>query len=105
MSAASSTRTHYTPSFAGRPPRPRPDAIQCDRALADSRDQLTQWLRAAIIKGVIGGPWEGEFPRYAWYKQGDTVYEARLVNRTQGTYKGYCLLPDEWPKDIAVYSE
>ena len=74
-----------------RPPRPRPDATLRDRALADSRDQLTQWLRAAITKGVIGGPWEGEFPRYAWYKQGDTVYEARLVNRTQGTYKGYVM--------------
>lgn len=45
-----------TPSFAGRPPRPRPDATLCDRALADSRDQLTQWLRIAITKGVIGGP-------------------------------------------------
>jgi hypothetical protein len=24
-----------------------------------------------------------------------------LVNRVQGTYKGYCLLPDEWPKGHA----
>lgn len=94
-----------TPSFAGRPPRPRPDATLCDRALADSRDRLTEWLRTAIAKGAIGGPWEGEFPRYAWYKTGGTVYEARLVNRTQGTYKGYGLLPDEWPKDIETCYE
>jgi hypothetical protein len=94
-----------TPSFDGRPPRPRPDATLCDRALADSRNQLTEWLRTAIAKGVIGGPWEGEFPRYAWYKTGGTVYEARLVNRAQGTYKGYGLLPDEWPKDIETHYE
>jgi len=92
-----------TPSFAGHPPRPRPDATLCDRALADRRDQLTQWLRAAIVKGVIGGPWEGDFPRYAWYKSGNTVYEARLVNCTQGTYKGYRLLLDEWPRDIQAH--
>lgn len=81
------------------------DATPCDRALADSRDRLTEWLRTAIAKGVIGGPWEGEFPRYAWYKTGSTVYEARLVNRAQGTYKGYGLLPDEWPKDIETHYE
>ena len=92
-----------TPSFAGHPPRPRPDATLCDRTFADRRDQLTKWLRTAIAKGVIGGPWEGEFPRYAWYMTADTVYEARLVNRTQGSYKGYGLLRDEWPKDIETY--
>lgn len=92
-----------TPSFAGRPPRPRPDATLCDRALADSQILLTQWLRTAIGKGAIGGPWEGDFPRYAWFKSGDTVYEARLVNRTQGTYKGYSLLSDEWPKGIEAF--
>ncbi len=62
-------------------------------------------LRTAIAKGAVGGPWEGEFPRYAWYKTRDTVYEARLVNRTQGTYKGYGLLRTEWPKDIETCDE
>lgn len=89
--------------IAGRPPRPRPDATLCDRALADSQDLLTQWLRTAIGKGTIGGPWDGEFPRYAWLKTGDTVYEARVVSRAQGAYKGYSLLPDEWPKNIATF--
>jgi len=102
MSAASSTRT---PPFAGRPPRPCPDATLCDRALANSRDQLTEWLRTAIAKGVVAVPWEGEFPRHAWYKTRDIVYEARLVNRTQVTYKGYGLLRDEWPKGIETYYE
>ncbi len=92
-----------TPSFAGVPPRPRPDATLCDRALAKRCDEITHWLQIAIEKGAIGGPWEGEFPRYAWYKDGATVYEARLVNRMAGTYKGYGLLPDEWPKGIETY--
>lgn len=94
-----------TPSFAGRLPRPRPDASLCRRDLADLQDQLTNWLRTAIGRGVIGGPWEGDFPRYAWYKDGATVYEARLVNREQGQYKGYPLHPDESPHGIDSYYE
>jgi len=94
-----------TPSFAGSPPRPRPDATLCDRSLANCQDEITGWLREAVSKGVVGGPWEGEFPRYAWYKRKETVYEARLVNRTQGTYKGYGLLPDEWPRGIEAFYE
>jgi hypothetical protein len=27
------------------------------------------------------------------------MYEARLVNRANGEYKGFPLLPDEWPQD------
>jgi hypothetical protein len=50
--------------------------------------------------------WDGEFPRYVWYKDSGTVYEARLVNREQGSYKGYPLEPAEWPPGIeAVYGD
>ena len=87
------------PSFAGQP-RPRADATICDPSLADSQQQLTDWLRAAIAAGRVGHPWEGEFPRYVWHKQGDIVYEARLVNRAGGQYKGYPLEPDEWPEGL-----
>ena len=31
---------------------------------------------------------------------GNTVFEARLVNRESGSYKGYPLDSDEWPKGI-----
>ena len=37
------------------------------------------------------------FPRYAWYKHGETVYEGRLVNSGRGEYKGYPLERSEWP--------
>ena len=41
---------------------------------------------------------EGDFPRYAWYKNGTDLYEARLVNRDNGQYKGFPLERFEWPE-------
>lgn len=84
------------PSPAGWP-RPRADASICDRNVSSTFVQATRWLRSAIRKGDVGAPWEGEFPRYAWYKVGDVVYEGRLVNRNSGDYKGYPLEKAEWP--------
>lgn len=48
----------------------------------------------------MGGPWEGRYPRYVWSKIDGIVYEARLVNREQGQYKGWQLEADEWPSNI-----
>jgi hypothetical protein len=87
------------PSFAGRP-RPRADASLCDPALAHRLPDLTRWLRAAIRKGNVGAPWEGDFPRYAWHRQGDAYFEARLVNREKGEYKGYPLADGERPDGL-----
>ena len=61
---------------------------------------VSGWLRLAIRRGAVGSPWEGEFPRYVGYMHGNTVFEARLVNRESGSYKGYPLDSDEWPKGI-----
>lgn len=83
------------PSFAG-PPALRSDASRCDPGLADV-DELTEWLRHAIGRGQIGAPWEGDFPRYAWYRANNACYEARLVNRELGHYKGYPLTAEECP--------
>ena len=91
------------PSFAGHPPRPRPDASICDRSLADRRECITEWLQRAVRLGVYGEYRENGFPRYIWYKDGPTVYEGRLVNSGLGTYKGYPLKPNEWPRDIERY--
>ena len=100
-------RAHYVgspehkdhPSFAGQP-RPRADASLCDPALADSQAELTRWLRAAIRAGYVGPPWEGGYPRYAWHRQNRVVYEARLVDRGNGEYKGYPLEPSERPPGL-----
>lgn len=82
------------PSFAGRPCL-RADASKCDPHHAD-QDELTGWLRQAIREGRTSAHWEGDFPRYAWHKAEEVPYEARLVNRGLGQYKGYPLHPDEW---------
>jgi hypothetical protein len=87
------------PSFAGAA-RPRGDATKCDTALDSRLAEIQRWLRHAFEVSCFGGPWEGDFPRYAWCKIGDTVYEARLMNRTLGQYKGWQLELDEWPDGI-----
>lgn len=87
------------PSFAGVP-RPRADATKCDTALNDRLDEIQGWLRRAFEFHCFGPPWEGDFPRYAWCKVDAVVYEARLVNRGLGQYKGWQLNPDEWPDGI-----
>jgi len=88
-----------TPSFAGLQ-SPRKDASICDRQLSQNLDLITEWLRAAIRRGAIGGLLEGDFPRYVWHKEGDLIYEARLVNRELGEYKGYPLNKTEWPEGL-----
>jgi len=40
------------------------------------------------------------FPRYVWHRDQDKIYEAWLVNRELGQYKGYELQRDEWPEGV-----
>lgn len=87
------------PSFAGHP-RPRADASICDRRFLSMQDELTLWLREAIQRGAVSELFEGDFPRYVWVRREGIVYEARLVNRELGHYKGYALSESEWPQGI-----
>lgn len=87
------------PSFIGQP-KPRPDASICPRDL--DRPTVTEWLRSAIRNGMVDGRWEGGFPRYVWYREGDTVFEGQLTNAGLGAYKGYPLDRKEWPRALAV---
>jgi hypothetical protein len=86
------------PSAAG-PPRLRADASKCDPQLA-SLDELTDWLRAGIGEANCGAPWEEGFPKYVWYVRQGVCYEARLINWTQGQYKGYPLAEGQWPVNM-----
>ena len=88
-------------SFAGQP-RLRADASICPRGIWD-QEEIQKWLRSAIRRGATGAPWEGVFPRYVWYKEGSVVFEGRLVNRGNGSYKGYPLEKDEWPDGIEEF--
>jgi hypothetical protein len=92
------------PSFAGQP-KPRADASKCDRGLAFKQEEVTEWLRSAIRRGAISGVLEGDFPRYAWHKEDDIVYEARLTNQGVGEYKGYPLNSTEWPEGLELVYE
>ncbi len=87
VSYVGSVEHKQSPSPAGDP-RPRADASLCDVKLSEQFSRMNRWLRSAITSGAIGNPWEGNFPRYAWHREGNTVYEARLTNRATGEYKG-----------------
>lgn len=64
---------HKDRPFFGVHPMPRSDATICPPHL-DSPTQLTAWLQSAIRRGHVGAPWEGDFPRYAWYQDGDDAW-------------------------------
>jgi len=68
-------------------------------ATAGAQSQLTDWLRDAIRRGLTG-EWVGRFPKYAWRRVGNRVFEARLVNSGNGEYKGYELRSQQWPLGI-----
>ena len=92
------------PSFAG-PPRLRSDASCCPREIKD-REVVCEWLRSAIRRGAVGHLGKETSPRYVWYKDGAVVFEGRLVNRGNGSYKGYPLDSEEWPDGIEeIYAE
>jgi len=92
---------HKRYPYHGRPPGLRADASDCDKAHIGRDAEFVAWLREALLNGHIGAPWEGDFPRYLWRREGDVVYEARLTNREQGAYKGYPLKDEmELPEGI-----
>lgn len=76
------------PSPAGTP-RLRTDATRCDPGLGYDRDRFTEILRAAVRRGCVSSVFDGEFPRYAWGWLEGRLFEARLINRDEGTYKAY----------------
>ena len=80
------------PSFAGQP-RPRGDATLCDPSFRSAL-AIGTVLKLAMVAGRIGGPWEGDYPRYVWSQIDGDWYEGRLVNRVLGQYKGYRI--EEW---------
>jgi len=73
---------------------PRADATKCDPDLHGDYSELTRWLQAAIRDGRVSQRWLGGFPNHVWVKQAGRHYAARLVNREQGTYKGWEIDPD-----------
>lgn len=88
------------PSPAGAP-RPRADASVCPYKSQQDFEMAAVWLRSGLLSEQFGEMWEGEYPRYIWYRESpQDVYEARLVNKGTGEYKGYPLEADQIPKGI-----
>ncbi|MDF1489426.1 hypothetical protein [Tessaracoccus caeni] len=87
------------PSFAGRP-KLRSDATPCPTEYKDA-DMICGWLRNAILQGNVSAFRDQEcFPRYVWAKLDGTWFEARLVNATAGTYKGYPVTEASIPREL-----
>jgi hypothetical protein len=80
--------------------RPAVQSSKCPHSW-QSRSQATEALRLGIRQGLVSDVWSGAFPKHVWYKVGDTVYEAMLTNRENGTYHAYPLSdPREWPEGL-----
>jgi hypothetical protein len=80
--------------------RPAVQSSKCPQTW-QTRSQATEALRQGIRQGLVSEVWSGAFPKHVWYKLGDTVYEAMLTNREDGTYHGYPLSePREWPEGL-----
>lgn len=87
------------PSPAGHPAL-RSDASRCDPRYTDFR-AITRVVRQAIQRRCTSAIFEGDFPKYVWGWLDGQLYEARLINRQQGTYKAYPLEHAEAPVDVA----
>jgi hypothetical protein len=73
----------------------RSDATACPRGL--DFDKVGQWLKEAVGAGHVSAVLDGDFPRYAWKRVEDQIYEARLSNAGLGQYKGYPIEAHEAP--------
>lgn len=76
----------------------RSDASRCLQSYTDF-EKITQVLREGIRRCCTSAVFDGDFPKYVWGWLDGQLYEARLVNRQQGTYKGYPLEELEIPQD------
>jgi hypothetical protein len=76
-----------------------PDASKCPPFW--TREAATRALKEAIRIGQVSADWQNGFPRFAWIRHDDVLYEARLSNSGLGEYHAYPLEDArEWPKQL-----
>lgn len=80
------------------PPALRSDAARCDPRYT-TFGPITEALREAIRRRCVGAMFEGDFPRYVWGWLDRRLYQARLINSTQGWYKAWPIEDVERPRD------
>jgi|HubBroStandDraft_6_1064221.scaffolds.fasta_scaffold57113_2 hypothetical protein len=98
----------YVSSPYHRPPRspmgpalhrPFPHASKCPTSW--DLTGATRALKEAIRTGCVSAEWRAAFPRFAWYVDGEILYEAVLSNQDRGEYHAYPLESrSEWPKGL-----
>ena len=84
------------PSPAG-PPRLRKTATPCSPDVG--YQQIQRVLRTAVRRKCVGVAIDQGFPRYVWGWLDGELYEAKLVNAPEGSYKAYRLDESEYPED------
>jgi hypothetical protein len=100
-------RAVYSPSdYHCRLPDGRPRRLRARPASAFPRQwpikEATEALRVAIIRGHVSQAWEDDFPRYAWHREGETIYEARHTGGPRGTYHAYPIDRSESPPGLIL---
>src|SRR5208282_2620061 len=77
---------YHCPSPKGQPPKRRAKpASRCPRAWTEQ--EIVGAIRSALRHGHVSPNWDGDFPRYAWHRDGDRLYEARGC--AGGVYHAY----------------
>lgn len=60
---------------------------------------VVNWIELALDKGLYSEEFDGNYPRYVWWKRIHDneiqYFEARITNREIGEYKGYPLFKYE----------
>ncbi len=65
------------------------------------RRAATRALREGLRAGRVSAQWVGNYPKFVWHLEGETLYEARLSNTERGEYHAYPLEDRrEWPINI-----
>ena len=89
---AGSTHHRTMPDKHGRSPTNKRGRTKCPKDLQQNPDLVQEWLKQGILLRQFGKFAKGDkFPRVVWYKDGETIFEARLTNRASGEYHGFAL--------------
>lgn len=103
--ATAADKARYAPSeYHCRLPDGRPRRLRAKPASVCQRTwavpDATEALRVAIVRGHVSDVWEDDFPRYAWHRDGETIYEARHTRGPTGSYHAYPIEESEAPLEL-----
>jgi hypothetical protein len=66
-----------------------------------NKSEAEKALRGSILAGRVSEKWDGEFPRFVWYRDDDdTIYEARCEVASPGRYHAYPIENRQVPRGV-----